>query len=113
MDGFESIFLKVVKVTEKGEKIVIWPAYLMAGKTKGEGRIVSRRNAVKSPKIEEIEKVARMLDLEPVVEKGKAYPKTHWLQSGRVLVNKTGRKGEIVKKIAMAIKEIREKSKGR
>jgi len=51
--------------------------------------------------------------MEPEVEKGKAYPKTHWLQSGRVRVNKTGRKGEIVKKIAMAIKEIREKSKGR
>jgi len=115
MGGFERTFLNEVKVTvtEKGEKIVIWPAYLTAGKTKGEGRIVSRRNAVKSPKIEEIEKAARTLNLEPVVEKEKAYPKTHWLQSGRVRVNKTGRKGEIVKEIAMAIKEIREKSKER
>ena len=95
------------------EKIVIWPAYLTAGKTKGAGRIVSRKNAVKSPKIEEIEKVARTLNLEPEVEKGKAYPKTHWEKSGRVLVNKAGRKGEIVKEIAMAIKEMREKSKGR
>lgn len=100
-------------MTEKGEKIVIWPAYLTAGKTKGEGRIVSRRNAVKSPKIEEIEKAARMLDLEPVVEKEKAYPKTHWLQSGRVRVNKAGRKGESVKEIAKGIKEIRERSRGR
>jgi signal recognition particle subunit SRP19 len=93
------------------EKIVIWPAYLTAGKTKGEGRIVSRKNAVKSPKVEEIEKVARMLDLEPEVEKEKAYPKTHWDKSGRVLVNKIGRKVEIVKEIAKGIKEMREKSK--
>ncbi len=95
------------------EKKVIWPAYLTAGKTKGEGRIVSRKNAVKSPKVEEIEKVAKMLNLEPEVEKEKAYPKTHWLQSGRVRVNKIGRKGEIAKEIAKGIKEMREKSRGR
>jgi signal recognition particle subunit SRP19 len=93
------------------KKLVIWPAYLTMGKTKGEGRIVSRRNAVKSPKVEEIEKVARMLNLEPVVEKEKTYPKTHWDKSGRVLVNKTGRKGEIVNEIAKGIKEMREKLK--
>ncbi len=93
------------------KKIVIWPAYLTAGKTKGEGRIIARKNVVKSPKIEEIEKVARMLNLEPEVEKEKAYPKTHWEKSGRVLVNKRGRKGDIVKEIAKGIKEMREKSK--
>ncbi len=93
------------------KKIVIWPAYLTAGQTKREGRIISRRNAVKSPKVEEIEKVTKMLNLEPVLEKEKAYPKTHWDKSGRVLVNKVGRKGEIVKKIAKGIKEMREKSK--
>ncbi len=92
-------------------KKVIWPVYLEAGKTKGEGRIVSRKNAVKSPKVEEIEKVARMLNLEPEVEKEKAYPKTHWDKSGRVLVNKIGKKGEIVKEIAKGIKEMRDKSK--
>ena len=93
------------------KQTVIWPVYLEVGKTKGEGRIISRRNAVKSPKVEEIERVAKMLNLEPVVEKEKAYPKTHWDKSGRVLVNKKGRKGEIVKEIAKGIKEMREKSK--
>lgn len=93
------------------KQTVIWPVYLEAGKTKGKGRIISRRNAVKSPKVEEIERVAKMLNLEPVVEKEKAYPKTHWDKSGRVLVNKKGRKGEIVKEIAKGIKEMREKSK--
>jgi signal recognition particle subunit SRP19 len=95
------------------EKIVIWPAYLAAGKTRSEGRIVPRRDAVKSPKVEEIEKVARALNLEPDVEKEKAYPKTHWEKSGRVLVTKSGlkRKAEIVTEIAKGIKELRERSK--
>ena len=91
--------------------MVIWPVYLAAGKTKSEGRIVARKHAVKSPKVEEIEKVARALNLEPEVEKERAYPKTHWDRSGRVFVTKKGPKGEIAKEIAKGIKEMREQSK--
>jgi signal recognition particle subunit SRP19 len=93
------------------EKIVIWPAYLAAGRTRQEGRKVSRKNAVKSPKIEEIEKVARILNLEPEVEIEKAYPKTQWEKGGRVLVDKGGRKGVIMTEIANGIRDLREKSK--
>ncbi|KAF5436851.1 MAG: hypothetical protein KAT65_05845 [Methanophagales archaeon] len=93
------------------KKMVIWPVNLTAGRTGGEGRIVPRRTAVKSPRVEEIEKVAKKLNLEPEIEKGKAYPKTHWDKSGRVLVNKVGRKGAIVTEIAEGIKEMREKIK--
>ena len=91
--------------------MVIWPAYLAAGKSKREGRLVARKHAVKSPKVEEIGTVARTLNLEPEVEKEKAYPKAHWDKSGRVLVTKRGSKGEIVRAIAHGIKELREKSK--
>jgi len=91
--------------------MVIWPANLTAGRTGGEGRIVPRRTAVKSPRVEEIEKVAKKLNLEPEIEKGKAYPKTHWDKSGRVLVNKVGRKGAILTEIAEGIKEMRDKTK--
>jgi signal recognition particle subunit SRP19 len=93
------------------EKIVIWPAYLAAGRTRKEGRKVARKNAVKSPKVEEIENVARLLKLEPEVELEKAYPKTQWEKSGRVLVSKGGRKGAIIADIARGIREMREKTK--
>ena len=95
------------------EKIVIWPVHLAAGKTKSEGRIVARRYAVKSPKVEEIEKVARALNLEPEVEKERAYPRTHWDKSGRVFVTKRGSKGDIAREIAKGIKEMREQSKAK
>ena len=101
------------------KKMVIWPAYLTVRRTRGEGRKISRRTAVKSPRLEEMEKAARVLDLgvdlklELEVEEGKAYPKTHWDKSGRVVVKKVGgrTKGEIVKEIAKGIKEMRERSK--
>lgn len=93
------------------EKMVIWPAYLAAGRTRKEGRRVSRRNAVKSPKVEEIETVARLLKLEPELEIEKAYPRTQWEKSGRVLVAKDGQKGQIMTDIAKGIRAMREKTK--
>ena len=95
------------------KKVVIWPAYLTASRARGEGRIISRKNAVKAPKLDEIEKVAKTLNLEPVVEKEKAYPKTHWDKSGRVQVNKIRGKGAIVREIARGIKEMRAVSTGK
>jgi signal recognition particle subunit SRP19 len=93
------------------KKMAIWPAYLAAGKTKREGRIIARKYAIKSPKVEEISYVARELHLEPEVEKEKAYPKSPWDRSGRVLVTKRGSKGEIVREIANGLRALREKTK--
>jgi len=85
------------------KKIVVWPVNLAAGRTRGEGRIVPAMLGLKSPKLEEIEEAARALNLEPVVEADKAYPKTHWNKSGRVLV----RKGAVIRELAERIKERR------
>ncbi|HDS45006.1 MAG TPA: signal recognition particle protein Srp19 [Methanomicrobia archaeon] len=93
------------------KKMVIWPVNLAAGRTKREGRIVARRYAIKSPKVEEISSVAQELHLEPEVEKEKAYPKSPWDRSGRVLVLKRGSKGEIVRAIANRLRAQREKAK--
>ncbi len=62
---------------------------------------------MRSPKVEEIEEVALRLNLQPEVERGKAYPKRHWDKSGRVLVAKVDRKGAILREIAEGIKELR------
>ncbi len=89
------------------KKIVIWPANLASGHTRREGRAVPKRLSLKSPKVEEIEKVARRLNLEPEVERDKAYPKRHWDKTGRVLVAKIDRKGAILRDIAEGIKKLR------
>jgi signal recognition particle subunit SRP19 len=95
----------------KKMKMVIWPAYLAAGKTKREGRLVARKHAVKTPKVEEIEKVAKGLNLEPEVEREKAYPRAPWERGGRVRVLKRGSKGGILRQIADGIKAMRESAK--
>ncbi len=84
-------------------KLVIWPVYLDATKSRAEGRILSMKDSVKSPVLKEIEKAAVELNLAPVVETDKAHPKSWWVTSGRVLVDKKGPKSIIAKQIAQKI----------
>ncbi|WP_410510412.1 signal recognition particle protein Srp19 [Methanosarcina hadiensis] len=91
---------------DKG-KLVIWPAYIDQTKSRSSGRIISRKNAVKEPHLNEIKEAARQLGLNPEVEPEKAYPKSWWEVSGRVLIDDKGPKSVIAKQIALAIKKMR------
>lgn len=88
-------------------KLVIWPVYIDGTKSRGEGRLLSKKDSVQSPALKEIEKAARELNLEPVVESDKAYPKSWWAVSGRVLVDKKAPKSIVVKQIAQKISNSR------
>ena len=91
---------------DKG-KLVIWPAYIDQTKSRSSGRIISRKNAIKEPHLNEIKEAARQLGLNPEVEPEKAYPKSWWEVSGRVLIDDNGPKSVIAKQIALAIKKMR------
>jgi signal recognition particle subunit SRP19 len=91
---------------DKG-KLVIWPVYIDQTKSRSSGRIISRKNAIKEPKLNEINQAARQLGLNPEIEPEKAYPKSWWEVSGRVLVDDKGPKSIIAKQIASAIKKMR------
>lgn len=88
-------------------KLVIWPVYLDATKSRAEGRILSMKDSVKSPVLKEIEKAALELNLNPVVEADKAHPRSWWVVSGRVLVDKKAPKSIIAKQIAEKINKMR------
>ncbi len=88
-------------------KLIIWPVYLDATKSRGEGRLLSIKDSVKSPVLKEIEKAAMELNLAPVVETGKAYPKSWWTAGGRVVVDKKAPKSIIIKQIAHKIVQLR------
>ncbi len=88
-------------------KLVIWPVYLDATKSRAEGRILSMKDSVKSPVLKEIERAASELSMAPVVEADKAHPKSWWVVSGRVLVDKKGPKSIVVKQIAQKINKTR------
>ncbi len=88
-------------------KAIIWPVYIDSKKTKHEGRKISVEHAVSSPKLREITKAAKKLGLNPEIEKNKSYSKSWWEGSGRVTVDKTMPKREILIKISNMIRGAR------
>lgn len=90
-------------------KVMIWPVYIDSKKTKHEGRKIPIVYAVESPKLREISRAADKLGLNPEVEKNKSYSKSWWESSGRVTVDKTMPKREILIKIGKMIQGTRNK----
>ncbi len=88
-------------------RAIIWPVYLDSTKSRGEGRKIAKKEAVKSPKIREISSAAEKLGMNPQVEKYKSYPSSWWETSGRVIVDRTMPKYEIILKISHLIKSSR------
>jgi signal recognition particle subunit SRP19 len=64
---------------------VIWPAFLDADCTRGEGRRVSRKLAVSEPTVDEIAQAVQQVGYDAVIERDKTYPR-EYDPRGRVLV---------------------------
>ena len=88
-------------------KAVIWPVYIDSKKTRGEGRRISKENAVSSPKLREISKAAAKLGMNPKIEKNKSYPRSWWESSGMVIIDKNLPKQETLVKISNMIQSSR------
>jgi len=64
---------------------VIWPAFLDADCSRGEGRRVSQELAVSDPSVDEIAKAVQQVGYDAVIEREKSYPREYEAR-GRVLV---------------------------
>jgi signal recognition particle subunit SRP19 len=88
-------------------KSIIWPANIDLKKTEKEGRKISKKYAVNSPKLREISRAATKLGLKPEVENDKSYPKSWWENTGRVIIDRKQSKRETLIKISNTIKGFR------
>ncbi|PSQ29151.1 signal recognition particle protein Srp19 [Halobacteriales archaeon SW_10_68_16] len=64
---------------------VIWPAFLDAECTRGEGRRVSLEEAIAEPTVDEIAQAVQQVGYDAVIEREKTYPR-EFEPRGRVLV---------------------------
>jgi signal recognition particle subunit SRP19 len=85
-------------------KLRVWPVYFDASLSRGEGRRVPRSKAIRDPKAEDIEKAAKKLGLNPILEPAATYSKQPWRPVGVVLVDKKGSKTRIINDIAEELK---------
>ncbi|MBS7616675.1 signal recognition particle protein Srp19 [Candidatus Bathyarchaeota archaeon] len=91
----------------KQDKIIVWPAYFDATKTRKEGRKIPKSLAVPSPKITELKEAVEKLGFEHELVPEAGYPKTPWLKTGMLLIAKKEPKNQIIKKIASRLLKIR------
>jgi len=88
----------------------IWPVYIDSKKSRNEGRKINKKYAVSGPKLTEISRAARKLNLNPKVEDDKSYPGSWWENSGRVIVERENiSKKEMLTKISETINRLRKK----
>ena len=91
----------------KQDKAIIWPAYFDLGKTRKEGRRVPKNLAVQSPRLIEIQEATAKLGLQNETVADKGYPKTPWLKTGMLLVEKNTSKEQVINKIAKQLLKTR------
>ncbi len=91
----------------KPSKRIIWPTYIDAQKTRKQGRVLSKKEAVNAPDVKEIMSAARQLGLDPTLEEGKSFPRLWWEHKGRILVDAQGPKRQAIRQIASSIRSSR------
>ena len=96
------------------DKLVIWPIYFDASRTRSEGRMVSIQDAVSEPSLDMLITAAIKSGFHPEIEREKRHPKL-WHEegaAGRIMIARAGPKSAALRRIASAMKT-RYKKKGK
>ena len=88
-------------------KTVLWTTYFDSTKTRNEGRRVPKKLAVSTPKVEELQRAAKRLGLQPEVVDEATHPSCPWKQTGLLVLPKTEPKNEVMKKIGKELTSLR------
>ena len=91
----------------KQDKVIIWPVYFDLGRSREDGRRVPKSIAVATPKIAEVKEAVEKLSLTCELFPDAGYPKTSWLKTGMVLVEKKGSKNQTITMIAKQLSKMR------
>ena len=91
----------------KGQ-VALWPVYFDAEKSRGGGRRVPRRLAVKRPTLQDVVKAVSEMGLDMEVVEGAAHPREHWRKTGVVYVRWEGSKEELLREVAKRIRTMRQ-----
>ena len=91
----------------KQNKIFLWSIYFDASKTRTYGRRVPIKLAVSAPKLEELQRAAKRLGLQPEIVSDAAYPSSPWQRTGLLVIPKKESKSKTLKKIAKELSDLR------
>ena len=78
---------------------VLWPEYFDSTLTRASGRKVKKELSVASPTVDMLSKALMRLDIEFKVEADKSYPGDWYAKRGRVLVERSLPKSQLLVKV--------------
>jgi len=91
--------------------MIIYPSNINQDISKSEGRKVSKKSALSSPKAEEMLKALQKLGhSEAILEKNASYPRKPWESTGRVVLEAKTGKRQLMKMLAKEIRRMRNPS---
>jgi signal recognition particle subunit SEC65 len=91
--------------------MMIYPSNIDSKLAKREGRKVSKKHGVDSPKAGEILRAVEDLgETGAKLEESIAYPRRNWEREGRVVLEKKNRKRVLMRRVAKEIKRLRSSS---
>jgi signal recognition particle subunit SRP19 len=82
---------------------VLWPEYFDRSRPRSQGRKVKKGLAINNPDVDLLSAALKQLGLEHMVERDKCYPANWFSKGGRVLVEKTGPKSVLVRKVGESL----------
>jgi len=86
--------------------IVLYPAYFELKVSRGEGRMVAKKNAIEGPSSQLIYEAVKTLGLDCILELEKSYPRFWYKSNGRVLVEPKLKKKDLIEKVASKLKSM-------
>lgn len=97
----------------KQDKIIIWPAYFDSSRSRTDGRRVPKAVSVVTPRATEVQEAAQKLGLTCELVPEVAYPKTSWIKTGMLLVEKKGSKSQTLTMIGKQLSKMRSTSQAK
>ncbi|MBN1109226.1 MAG: signal recognition particle subunit SRP19/SEC65 family protein [Methanomassiliicoccales archaeon] len=82
---------------------VLWPEYFDRSRPRSQGRKIRRDACISDPNVDLISAALSHMGLEHRVERDKSYPANWFSKGGRVLVERTGPKSQLVRKVGEAL----------
>ncbi|MFX0194810.1 MAG: signal recognition particle subunit SRP19/SEC65 family protein [Candidatus Hodarchaeota archaeon] len=87
--------------------LLFYPEYFDRNLSRAEGRRISQKLAIKSPRVKELYLAAKRANLEVTLRESIAYSRCWWEKRGAIVIKKTAPKTEILKRLTKSLREVR------
>jgi len=95
------------RLEEGPRRLVLWPLYFDARRSREEGRRVPRHLAVEGPSVEEIARAAKAAGYQVEVDLEARHPSTWFEERGRVIVFSDEPKTAVIRRVAVKLRQLR------